>query len=150
MPPSGRDHRLELTLHRLNTLRLSGPARIRVRVEARLEQRYGCSARLAVYGSLAPGRAHHDVVADLRGRWSDGVVRGVLYDRGWASGSGYPGLVWNPAGPAVAVKLFDSPDLARSWDRLDAFEGPDYLRILATVHLPGGGITVANLYAVRP
>jgi hypothetical protein len=35
--------------------------------------------RLAMYGSLAPGRSDHHHVAGLRGRWFPGEVEAYLY-----------------------------------------------------------------------
>ncbi|WP_419940069.1 gamma-glutamylcyclotransferase family protein [Candidatus Palauibacter sp.] len=96
--------------------------------------------RLAAYGSLLPGENNHHHVATLVGRWVDGTVEGTLHDRGWAARQGYPGFVPGTAGDRVgtsgervAVKVFESLALPEAWDRLDAFEGAAYRRILAPV-----------------
>jgi gamma-glutamylcyclotransferase (GGCT)/AIG2-like uncharacterized protein YtfP len=96
--------------------------------------------RLAVYGTLAPGRENHGQLAGLAGRWRKGTVRGWLNPAGWAERVGYPGLVLDPRGPAVEVDLFESADLPEHWARLDAFEGSDYRRALARVSTPGGDV----------
>ena len=93
--------------------------------------------RLAVYGSLAPGRSNHAQLAGLTGRWRAGTVRGRLINAGWAAGAGYPALIPDGAGDAVPVQLFESADLPAHWDRLDAFEGEDYRRVAAPVELAG-------------
>jgi len=77
--------------------------------------------RLATYGTLAPGRPNHHQLAGLRGMWAPGTVRGRLHDAGWGAGMGFPALVLDPRGPAVAVQVFTSSDLPDHWDRLDAF-----------------------------
>lgn len=146
----GRDERLAA----LNRLRLRGESEAERRrleaLEAELERDYGCSRRLAVYGTLVPGRSNHYMVKDLVGEWLQGSVRGALRDVGWGAVEGYPALVWEPdAAARVAVHLLISPELPRHWERLDAFEGEGYLRILVPVEVDGGGIEVANLYAVR-
>ncbi|MBX3480329.1 MAG: gamma-glutamylcyclotransferase [Caulobacter sp.] len=67
--------------------------------------------RLAVYGTLAPGRSSHDQMAGLTGTWTPGVVRGRLAANGWGATEGYPALIPDPDGPEVDVLLFRSADL---------------------------------------
>ena len=105
--------------------------------------------RLAVYGSLAPGRVNHHQLADLKGRWQRGTVQGKLTDAGWGSALGFPGLILDPAGPAVEVYLFESLELRDHWPRLDKFEGPDYRRVVTPVRLADGEVG-ANIYVVGP
>lgn len=96
--------------------------------------------RLAVYGTLTPGRVNERQLAPLRGRWRHGTVRGRLADAGWGAEQGYPGLILDPEEPAVEVHLFESPGLPDHWDRLDAFEGPGYRRVLTHVRPEGGDV----------
>lgn len=120
------------------------------RAEEWLDARFRTSHRLAVYGTLAPGRPNHHVLAPLGGAWADGVVEGELRRVGWGDALGYPALVPRAGGPAVEVQVLTSPALATAWHDLDAFEGPDYRRILVPVLAAGpdrGLIAVANLYA---
>ena len=85
--------------------------------------------RLAVYGTLAPGRPNNSQLDGLPGRWIDGWVRGVLYEEGWGAAYGYPAIVLDDDGPQVAVQVFESIDLVAHWQRLDEFEGPAYRRV---------------------
>jgi gamma-glutamylcyclotransferase (GGCT)/AIG2-like uncharacterized protein YtfP len=105
--------------------------------------------RLAVYGSLAPGKSNHGQLAGLAGTWMPAIVHGHFRDAGWGTGQGFPGLVPDPAGPKVAIQVFTSADLPAHWARLDAFEGEDYRRVLVEVEVAGETVT-ANLYAVGP
>ena len=119
--------------------------------EERLEALFACSERLAVYGSLAPGRANHHVVAPLGGAWTDGVVEGDLTRFGWGVAIGYPALRLRPGGPPVLVRVLASPALPAAWDDLDAFEGAEYRRVLVPVWSsedPAGRslVSVANVY----
>lgn len=107
----------------------------------------GATCRLAVYGSLAPGQSNHHQLHGLAGRWIEGTVRGQLYQDGWGADLGYPGLVLDPGGPAVGVDLFDSPDLADHWIRLDEFEGSGYRRAVTTVSTAEGDL-LASIYVV--
>jgi gamma-glutamylcyclotransferase (GGCT)/AIG2-like uncharacterized protein YtfP len=124
--------------------RLDAPA------EVRLEALFGTGARLAVYGSLAPGRENHRVVAPLGGTWATGVVEGDLTTYGWGAAMGYPALRPRPGGPAVPVQVLNSEALRAAWPELDAFEGAEYRRVLVPVWTGGAGaralLTVANLY----
>jgi len=53
--------------------------------------------RLAVYGSLQPGRENHYLLAKYPGSWSRGRVRGDLVNAGWGAAGGYLGFIprWN-------------------------------------------------------
>ena len=107
--------------------------------------------RLAVYGSLAPGRPNHGQLAHLPGRWFDGVVRGRLHDAGWGADLGFPGLVLDDGdgddGDDIAVQIFEAESLRTEWPRLDAFEGPGYRR--ATVHVrTSSGAVEAHIYVL--
>jgi gamma-glutamylcyclotransferase (GGCT)/AIG2-like uncharacterized protein YtfP len=100
----------------------------------------GSETRLAVYGTLAPGRPNHHQLAGLKGGWARGTVRGVLVPEGWGATLGYPALILDPNGPSVDVHLFESPDLPGHWRRLDAFEGAGYRRVATTVETDTGEV----------
>ena len=107
----------------------------------------GAMERLAVYGSLAPGGKHHDVLAGLRGTWREGTIGGRLAP-GAGPAKGYPVLTLAPESPAtrVEVRVFESPDLPDHWPRLSAFEGPGYRREGAVVTLEGGARVVSQVF----
>ena len=85
--------------------------------------------RLAVYGSLAPGRSNHHHLADVPGTWRRGWVRGTLIEAGWGAAVGYPGIRLDAGGEPVDVCVLESTQLAEHWDRLDDFEGAEYRRV---------------------
>lgn len=120
--------------------------------ERRLDERFDVERTLAVYGTLAPGRSNHHVVAPLGGEWTRGIVEGDLSPDGWGATLGYPALRPRAGGPAVQVHVLTSPALVAAWPSLDAFEGPGYRRVLVPVLATGPAGTrrlhaVANLYA---
>ena len=120
--------------------------------ERQLEALFRTSHTLAVYGTLAPGRPNHHVVAPLGGEWTAGRVEGELFLEGWGATLGYPALRPRDGGAAVAVQVLTTPTLASAWPALDRFEGPGYRRVLIPVFSPGPAderrlYTVANLYA---
>ena len=140
-----------IKLLELNALRADGSLQRRCELEAEFNRRFGADRYLAVYGSLAPGRSNHAQLSALSGTWSTNChVTGELIDQGWGAGIGFPALRWSESGAPVPVQLFESDELAQHWDRLDAFEGPEYLRILVPVLADGHLISIANLYAARP
>ncbi len=102
--------------------------------------------RLAVYGTLAPGKPHHHELDALRSQWEDGAVRGRLIRGGWAAEDGYPAPVLGSDGQEVAVRVFTSPDLSTYWARLDAFEGGGYQRVSASIVI-GDRAAEAWIYA---
>ena len=109
------------------------------------------STRLAIYGSLAPGESNHCIIEDISGEWTAGFVRGDLVRQGWGAHVGFPGMTWDPqSSNRVDVKVLTADDLPLHWERLDEFEGDDYLRILVPVEGTEGAPIVANIYGVRP
>ena len=111
------------------------------------------SHRLAVYGSLAPGKKNHHMMAGLNGSWRIAVLRGSLRNEGWGADEGFPGFMWDGTDHTVAAQVFSSADLPQYWPLLDEFEGPEYQRILAPVeiaasHQDSVGIEICNVYAL--
>src|SRR3954452_17974230 len=101
--------------------------------ERRLDDLFGTSHTLAVYGTLVPGGPNHHVVAPLGGEWTDGLIEGDLLPLGWGADLGYPGLRSRVGEDAVAVQVLTAPLLATAWPDLDRFEGPGYEHILVPV-----------------
>lgn len=105
------------------------------------------ACRLAVYGTLAPGRPNHHQLAGLAGRWIEGTVRGQLHEAGWGTYLGYPAIVLDASASTVDVQVFESSDLPEHWDRLDAFEGAAYRRAVTSVHT-NEGVVSASIYTL--
>jgi len=103
--------------------------------------------RLATYGTLAPGRVNNHQLADLDGFWRQGTVKGRLVDAGWGAKLGCPGLILDSSGQLVEVHVFESSDLPRHWQRLDAFEGAGYLRVVTQVRSDGSDLA-ASIYVI--
>jgi gamma-glutamylcyclotransferase (GGCT)/AIG2-like uncharacterized protein YtfP len=127
------------------------------RAERRLDDLFRTSHALATYGTLAPGRPNHHVVAPLGGEWAEGLLEGDLIPLGWGAELGYPGFRPRAGGEAVGVWVLTASRLADAWPELDHFEGEGYRRILVPVFAKEIGFaqeaderrlyTVANLYA---
>ncbi len=104
--------------------------------------------RLATYGTLAPGRVNSHQLAELEGVWRQGTVTGRLVEAGWGAKLGFPGLILDSAGDAVAVHLFESPQLPGHWPRLDTFEGDGYRRVVVEVRTSDGDLE-AWIYVIE-
>lgn len=102
--------------------------------------------RLFVYGTLAPGRPNQHVLAEVPGTWEPASVRGTLLAEGWGAAIGYPGIVLDADGDEVHGQLFSSEALHAHWDRLDAFEGEGYERVLVAVRRQDGALVEAWIY----
>jgi gamma-glutamylcyclotransferase (GGCT)/AIG2-like uncharacterized protein YtfP len=122
------------------------------------------SCRLAVYGSLAPGKKNHHMMAGMEGTWRKATLRGSLLNRGWGAGQGYLGFAWDGTETPIPAQVFTSRDLPQHWQRLDEFEGAEYRRVLVPVELlpqqaksglagdpavEGGEIEVCNVYELE-
>lgn len=103
--------------------------------------------RLAVYGTLAPGRVNHHQVSSLQGSWQRGTVTGKLVSAGWGAAMGFPALILDPLGPSLDVDLLHSKDLPRHWARLDEFEGIGYRRGVTNVNTDEGNL-IAWIYVL--
>ena len=104
--------------------------------------------RLAVYGTLAPGKPNNCQLNGLQGSWRSGVVRGHLVQDGWGAAMGFPALVLEPEGESIDVQVFESDDLPAHWSRLDEFEGPGYRRVITTVSSQEGQTLQAWIYVL--
>ena len=105
--------------------------------------------RLFVYGTLAPGRANHEVLKGIPGTWEPATLRGTLLPEGWGAAMGCPGIVLTADGDKVEGYVFSSAQLARHWPRLDAFEGEGYKRVSATVRVNGAHDVDAYVYVLN-
>lgn len=103
---------------------------------------------LFVYGTLAPGRSNHHVLAGLAGTWSRARVRGTLHPEGWGATLGFPAIVLDEEGEPVEGFVFSSEELEAHWPRLDAFEGEPYVRVPARAVLEDGRALEVHVYAL--
>lgn len=107
-----------------------------------------CETRLAVHGTLAPGRANFHELEPLGGEWKQGTIKGKLVDAGWGAALGYPGLVLDENASEIEVFLLVSSKLPENWALLDAFEGEGYERVVTSVDL-GDHTVSAYVYVVK-
>ncbi len=116
------------------------PEPIRVRPETPTEP----IRHLFAYGTLQPGLAPLEiapVVEKLR-PVSEGFLFGKLYDLG-----SYPGAVIDPASAwLVYGTVFELPEDTGILPKLDAYEGPEYVRIEQLVTLVAGKVLTCWVY----
>jgi len=83
---------------------------------------------LFVYGTLMPNCPNAHVLEEIQGKFMPATVRGELIGAGWSASMGYPGIKLDPKGDIVHGFLFYSHNLEDAWERLDTFEGEEFLR----------------------
>lgn len=104
---------------------------------------------LFVYGTLCPGRENEAILSVIGGHFKKATVRGVHYPDGWLDDFPYPGIELDESGEVIQGYIFSSPDLFTHWGRLDAFEGPNYERVLTNVQIAGTVAVEAYVYVIR-
>jgi len=109
----------------------------------------GSENRLAVYGSLAPGKKNHWMLEGVPGTWSPGTVRGSLHPYGWGATEGYPAMTYDEAGAEIQVQVFESALLPQHWQRIDEFEGVQYVRTLVPIAMADGRNLLCNIYELN-
>jgi gamma-glutamylcyclotransferase (GGCT)/AIG2-like uncharacterized protein YtfP len=98
---------------------------------------------LFAYGTLQPGLAPPEI-APVMGTLrpvGEGSVAGKLYDLG-----NFPGAVSDSAAGRVYGIVYELPEDAEVLRRLDAYEGPEYVRIEQLVKLTAGGEIICWVY----
>ena len=105
--------------------------------------------RLFVYGTLAPGKPNHTVVAHIPGDWQPATLKGKLLDQGWGAKMGCPGIVPCEDGEEVEGHVLASEHLSEHWAMLDDFEGEGYRRVAAIVRLENGQKVESFVYALE-
>lgn len=103
---------------------------------------------LFVYGTLRPGYENEDILTDIGGTFQKALVKGIHYPDGWLEGFPYPGIELDEQGNDIAGYVFTSPNLTYHWGRLDAFEGPNYTRVLTDVFLENNTVISAYVYVI--
>lgn len=105
--------------------------------------------RLFVYGTLRPGQRNEHMLNVIGGTWEEAYAHGHLKQLGWGAEYGYPGIVLDPQGDEVSGYIFSSENFDAHWERLDAFEGDEYERILVMVKTRDDRDVEAFIYALR-
>lgn len=67
------------------------------------------SARLAIYGTLAPGQPNESILSGMTGDWVEGRVKGHVYQA-----ASLPIFEWDTSAEEIPVKLFSSKELPES------------------------------------
>ncbi|MEM7511354.1 MAG: gamma-glutamylcyclotransferase family protein [Bacteroidota bacterium] len=105
--------------------------------------------KLFVYGSLGPGRPNEHILSSIGGSWQTGSVKGNLLEEGWGADMGFPGIILDEEGEVVNGFVFSSKNLPEHWERLDAFEGEAYERVVANVLVENETSVEAYIYALK-
>ncbi len=105
---------------------------------------------LFVYGSLGPGKPNEHKLQKIGGFWKKGFVRGKLFDEGWGSKLGFPGIRIDDQAEIVEGDVFFSENLESYLKVMDEFEGADYIRSNTRVQIKDSDEQVeAYIYVLR-
>ncbi len=69
------------------------------------------------------------VLEDIVGKFVPATVKGKLIDAGWSAGMGYPGIRLEMGNDTIHGFLFYSDNLINHWEKLDIFEGEEFIRM---------------------
>lgn len=105
--------------------------------------------RLFVYGTLGPGKPNEHVLNTIGGTWQEASVKGYLKPQGWGAEMGFPGITVDKDGDEIHGHLFCSEKLHHHWDKLDVFEGDEYLRTVVGVITQDGTEVEAYIYVLN-
>ncbi|WP_038342897.1 gamma-glutamylcyclotransferase family protein [Acinetobacter sp. A47] len=105
--------------------------------------------QLFVYGTLCPDRENAHILAAIGGSWQPASVHGTVHILDWGPDKGLPAIVLNAQDPLVEGYLFSTEKLAQHWEMLDDFEGMQYQRVPAEVHLATGETLTAWTYVMK-
>ncbi len=105
--------------------------------------------KLFVYGTLGPDRPNEHILKNIGGLWEKASVTGTLYEKGWGSAMGYPGIILDKNGDKVEGFLFSSDTISEHWSYLDEFEGEAYERVQTTVELLDRTLVDAYIYTLK-
>ena len=107
------------------------------------------SEALFVYGTLCPGRENEGILKEIGGTFEEASIKGKYFPEGWIDDFPYPGVDLDQGSEVIDGYLFRSPDLYKFWGRLDAFEGPNYKRIVAEVSGEDQSLVNAYIYVIN-
>ena len=101
---------------------------------------------LFVDGTLKRGEKNSYLLDNIGGEWIEATVKGKLYEEGWGSKFGCPGIKIDANGQVVHGYIFHSDKLEENISFFDEFEGAEYKRTIADITLKNGITTKAYIY----
>jgi gamma-glutamylcyclotransferase (GGCT)/AIG2-like uncharacterized protein YtfP len=100
--------------------------------------------RLFVYATLRQGQTARSLIANQITRCSPATATGAIY----VFPMGYAGFVEADAPSQVVGELLWLSELPATFGLLDAYEGPDYVRVIKQVRLDSGELVWSWIYAL--
>lgn len=105
--------------------------------------------KLFVYGTLKPGESMNQMLSSIGGSWKKGTVQGEFIRPNEIAGFPYPGVILNDESGDIDGYVFESKNLHSHWDRLDAYEGSSYRRVITEVTRDDGQTVEAYIYELK-
>ena len=99
-----------------------------------------------VYGTLQPGMQNDKILKDFKGNWKKGYVLGKLLNLETGDDYGHPVLELDNKGSKIYGMILKSKDIEKNINKIDDFEGKDYLRVVSNIFFEDGSKTLAYVY----
>ncbi len=105
---------------------------------------------LFVYGTLMPNCPNGHILEEIVGKFVPATVKGKLIDAGWSASMGYPGISLDKQRDTIHGYLFYSSNLINHWERLDEFEGEEFIRTAVNVQRYDEFDVDTYIYMLKP
>jgi gamma-glutamylcyclotransferase (GGCT)/AIG2-like uncharacterized protein YtfP len=102
--------------------------------------------KIFVYGTLKLGEKNSYLLDRIGGEWIEATVKGSLYEEGWGSKFGCPGIKVDEKGQVVRGYIFRSDKLEENISFFDEFEGGEYKRTITDITLKNGLTIKSYIY----
>ena len=99
-----------------------------------------------VYGTLQPGMQNDEILKNLNGNWKKGYVLGKLLNLDTGENYGYPVLELDNNGSKIYGMILESKYIEKNINKIDEFEGKEYLRVVSNIFFEDGSKTLAYVY----
>ena len=87
-----------------------------------------------------------EILNDLKGNWKKGYVLGKLLNLDTGEDYGYPVLELDNKGSKIHGMILESKDIEKNINKIDEFEGKEYLRVVSNIFFEDGSKTLAYVY----
>ena len=104
---------------------------------------------LLVYGTLVPGESNYSMIKNIPGKWNTATCKGKIIIKDYSPWKGCPGAVLDGDEDLIKGYVLSSKELKFHWERLDAFEGKDYSRVITNATLSNGKVIKAHIYELK-
>lgn len=85
----------------------------------------------------------------IGGTWEKATIQGEYFKAGSIQGFDYPGIILRDSGETIEGYIFISDNLSNHWDKIDAYEGAFYRRVITQAELADGRTVDTYVYELN-